>query len=469
MSSELAFKSLDELRQGLERKTFSSRELVQAYLARIERADGKLHAFADVYRDEALAAADAADQLRAAGVVLSPLHGLPIALKDLCDISGKVGQVGSKAWAARKGLLTATIVERLVSAGMIILGKTHMVEFAFGGWGTNPLCGAPWNPWDLNTHRVPGGSSSGSGVAVAAALAPAAIGSDTGGSVRIPATFNGIVGLKTTCGLISLHGCFPLSGTLDTIGPMTRTVGDAALLTQVLAGPDPRDPATLEAPAFALPDLSARDIRGLRIALLPESQYPAGVDAAVVEAVRNAVRVLRELGAQVVERPFPFDMGELTARNGQLIAAEGYAVHRAYIEDEALPIGKFVRQRMLAGKSIGAADYISAREHQRQSSAQYAAWMEDIEAVLLPGTVTPAIPLSAVDEAIAPSVFTRAGNYLTTCSLAVPAGFSAGGLPVGVQFMGKAFAERSVLRIGAAFERATDFSRRTPDLRPLLG
>lgn len=469
MSDELVFSSFDELRQGLERKTFSSRELTQAYLSRIERGNGKLHAYAEVYRDGALAAAEAADRQRAAGLVLGPLHGLPIALKDLCDINGRLGQVGSKAWATRKATVTASIVERLVSAGMVLLGKTHMVEFAFGGWGTNPLCGAPWNPWDLNTHRVPGGSSSGSGVAVAAGLAPAAIGSDTGGSVRIPATFNGIVGLKTTFGLISLHGCFPLSSTLDTIGPMTRTVADAALLTQALAGPDPRDPGTLQAPAFDMPDLHTPSVRGLRVAVLPESQYPAGVDAAVVDGVRNAVRVLRELGAYVDERPFPFDMEELTVRNGLLIAAEGYAVHRAYIEDESVPIGRFVRQRMLGGKGVSAADYVLAREHQRQSSARFVAWMEDFEAMLLPGAVAPAIALSAVDEAIAPSVFTRAGNYLTSCSLAVPAGFSSQGLPVGVQFMGKPFGERAILRLGAAFERATGFTRKAPDLRALFG
>lgn len=468
MNDELAYRSLEELGAGLARKDFSSRELVQAYLARIERGNGKLHAYVDVYRDEAIAAAESADRQRAAGLVLSPLHGLPIALKDLCDIGGKVGQVGSKAWATRKATVTASIVERLVSAGMVLLGKTHMVEFAFGGWGTNPLCGAPWNPWDLATHRVPGGSSSGSGVAVAAGLAPAAIGSDTGGSVRIPAAFNGIVGLKTTFGLISLHGCFPLSSTLDTIGPMTRTVADAALLTQALAGPDPRDPGTLAAPAFRMPDLQAPNVRGMRVAMLPESQYPPGVDPSVVQATREAARALRELGVSVEERMFPFDMAELVVRNGQLIAAEGYAVHRAYIEDESQAIGKFVRQRMLAGKSVTAADYVLAREHQRRSSAQFVDWMEDSDALLMPGAATPAIALNEVDEAIAPSGFTRAGNYLTACGLSVPAGFSPQGLPVGVQFIGKPFGERTVLRIGAAFERATGFSRKTPDLRALF-
>src|SRR5690606_30347696 len=170
-----------------------------------------------------------------------------------------------------RSTLTATVVERLLAAGAVVLGKTHMVEFAFGGWGTNPVCGTPRNPWDLRTHRVPGGSSSGSGVAVAAGLAPAALGSDTGGSVRIPAAVNGITGLKTTFGLVSLHGAVPLSATLDTVGPMTRSAADAALLTAAMMGPDPRDPGTLGHSGIDFGDLSGPPpaIAGLRIAVVP--------------------------------------------------------------------------------------------------------------------------------------------------------------------------------------------------------
>ncbi|MDH4095698.1 MAG: amidase, partial [Betaproteobacteria bacterium] len=175
----------------------SSRELVDAHLARIEALDGKLHAFVEVYAAEARALADAADVARRARLPLGPLHGLPIGLKDLCDIAGRVGTIGSKMWARRVATGTSATAERLLAAGMIPLGKLHMVEFAFGAWGTNPLMGTPWNPWDLSRARAPGGSSSGTGVAVAAGLVPAGIGSDTGGSVRVPAAFNGVVGLKT--------------------------------------------------------------------------------------------------------------------------------------------------------------------------------------------------------------------------------------------------------------------------------
>ncbi len=184
----------------------------------------------------------------ASGFPLGPLHGLPVAYKDLCDIAGRVGTGGSKMFEARVASETSNTVERLTAAGMVPLGKLHMVEFAFGGWGTNPLMGAPWNPWDLATHRVPGGSSSGTGVAVAARLAPAGIGSDTGGSVRIPSAFNGLVGLKVTFGRIGLHGTILLSWTLNSIGPMARCVEDCALMLNALAAPDPRDPTTLDQP-----------------------------------------------------------------------------------------------------------------------------------------------------------------------------------------------------------------------------
>jgi len=470
MPADIAFRSLAELARGLRAGEFTSRQLTQHYLDRIARANAKLHAYVDVYEASALAQADAADAQRRAGLPIGPLHGLPIALKDLCDIEGRVGTVGSQAWRDRRATVTATHVERLLSAGMIVLGKLHMVEFAFGGWGTNPEMGAPWNPWDLATHRVPGGSSSGSGVAVGAGLAPAAIGSDTGGSVRIPAAFNGVVGLKTTFGRISLHGAFPLSSTLDTIGPLTRTTEDAALLFAAMAGPDPRDPGTEHRPPVALPDFSRPDIRGMRIAMVAEKNLPAsGVDAEVKAAWRNAAEVFRGLGATVEEREFPFDMDELTVRNGQLIAAEGFAIHRAYIEDPKLPIGQYVRARMLGGKGVTAADYIVAREHQRITAARFVEWMEGWDAYLAPGAPMPAIPVASVDEQVSPATMTRAGNYFGACGLSLPSGFSKAGLPLGIQLIARPYDERALFRLGAGWESATDWHRRHPELGSLLG
>src|SRR3990170_3168574 len=225
---------MDPAFEPIHNNTLSSGELVEQFLSRIEKHGEKLHAFVSVYADEASRAAHAADEAVAAGYRLGPLHGVPIAVKDIVDIEGRVTTGGSKVWEKRVSPRTATLVQRLVRAGMIVIGKTHSVEFAMGSFGTNQHMGTPWNPWDLGTLRAPGGSSSGTGVAVAAALAPCGIGTDTGGSVRIPAAWCGIVGLKPTIGRVSVEGVLPLAHTLDTPGPLCRDVEDAALLFNVL-------------------------------------------------------------------------------------------------------------------------------------------------------------------------------------------------------------------------------------------
>ncbi|MFO1352130.1 MAG: amidase [Gammaproteobacteria bacterium] len=232
-----AFTPIHQLAAAIRSGKIVPADLVELYLDRIQRLDPQLHAFVSVYADDARRAARAAGEALAAGHDLGPLHGIPIGIKDLVDIHGQITTGGSAAWNNRVSPLTATIVHKLRAAGMIVIGKTHTVEFAFGGWGTNQRMGTPWNPWDLAVQRTPGGSSSGSGVAVAAGLAPAAIGSDTGGSVRLPAAFCGVVGLKTTVGRISVHGVLPLCPTLDTIGPLTRSVEDAALLSTPCKAP----------------------------------------------------------------------------------------------------------------------------------------------------------------------------------------------------------------------------------------
>src|SRR5688572_16399745 len=336
-----------ELSRAFAARTRTPVDVVDALLERVRKRNPALHAFIAVYDAEARLAAEAADKAIRARHRVGPLHGVPIALKDLVDLEGRVTTGGSKVWAERVSPVTATLAERLIAAGMIVLGKTHTVEFAMGSFGTNTHLGTPRNPWDLAVHRTPGGSSSGSGVAVAAGLAPAAIGSDTGGSVRIPAVLNSITGLKTTYGLISLHGAVPLSTTLDSIGPMTRTAADAALLTAAMMGPDRNDPNTLTAPALDFGDLFGPppDISGMRIAVLPAKQFPLEPEADVVSAWSAAIATLRSLGAVVEERAVPFDFNEVMLRNGRLIAAEAWALHRAYIEDVSLPIGQFVRAR----------------------------------------------------------------------------------------------------------------------------
>jgi aspartyl-tRNA(Asn)/glutamyl-tRNA(Gln) amidotransferase subunit A len=468
MSVDIAFRSLSELARMLDEGRTSSREIVEACLARIDALDGALHAFVDVWRDEALERADAADRERDDALVRGPLHGLPIALKDLLHVAGKQTTVGSKSRLGFVSDVTATAVEKLVTAGMIPIGKTHMVEFAFGGWGRNEPMGAPRNPWDMKTHRVAGGSSSGSAVAVAAGLVPVAIGSDTGGSVRIPAALCGITGLKTTYGLVSLYGVAPLAATLDSLGPLARSVEDAALVAAAMSGPDARDPSTFEAHRLdARTALTGEpSVRGMRITAMPADQFPSCTQRDVIAARDAAVAALRKLGAKVDEETVPLDFDDLAARNGRLIAAEAYAVHRAYIEDPKLPIDPWVRRRTLAGKSIGAADYIDELAARRATAERFAQWMRGRNALLTPTLPIVATPLDDVDEAATPlAAFTRAVNYVGGCALSLPAGLSSEALPIGVQLIGAPFAEVTLIRIGRAFQHASDWHlRKPPDL-----
>ncbi|QQS12509.1 MAG: amidase [Rhodospirillales bacterium] len=462
--------TLAGLASGLRAKRFSSREIVDALLARIDKADGRLHAFNEVYASEARALADGADKARAAGLPLGPLHGLPIAIKDLCDIAGRVGTGGSVMFAERVATETSTTVERLLAAGMIPLGKTHMVEFALGGWGTNPLMGAPWNPWDLATHRVPGGSSSGTGVAVAARLAPAGIGSDTGGSVRIPCAFTGLTGVKVTHGRIGLHGTMLLSHTLDTIGPMARSVEDCALLLQALAGPDPRDAATLSAPPpadyMAAVAPGAR-VKGARVAMPDAAQLPEFMKPDAVEAWRAAAATLRGIGVNVVETRLPDWYFDVAAMSGTVSSTEAYVHHQAYIGDMDKPIGEAVRRRVLSARNFTPWQYADAMFAMTGRRRAMAAWFEAYDAILLPTMATTAIPLAEVDEASPlPGYLTRPANFLGLCAVSLPAGLS-GGLPLGVQIVGKPFAETMVLRLGKAFQDATDHHRAAPDLAAL--
>jgi aspartyl-tRNA(Asn)/glutamyl-tRNA(Gln) amidotransferase subunit A len=467
MADDLPWQTLSELACRMAQGEVSSRDIVTACFANIEARNAKVHAFVDVWRDDALAEADARDAERRGGRLRGPLHGLPVALKDLLHVAGRQTTAGSKSWLGRVSDHTATAVTRLVEAGMIPLGKTHMVEFAFGGWGRNLPMGAPWNPWDLHIHRVAGGSSSGSAVAVAAGLAPAAIGSDTGGSIRIPSALCGLTGLKPTYGLVSLYGAVPLSTTLDSIGPLARTAEDAARLVGAMAGADPNDPATLAAPAvdFAAALANDRGLRGVRITALAPDRFPRDIEPDITRATSDALAILRDLGAAVTTDDVPLDFDQLAHANGRIIAAEAWAFHRAYIEDEALDIDPWVRRRVIAGKTISATEYREAIERRQIAMNSYAHWMRERDALVTPTLPILAMPLADVDEATTPlATFTRAANYLGACALSLPAGFSAVGLPIGVQLFGAPFADATLVRIGRAFQAATDWHLRRPDI-----
>ena len=465
--NDLSWLSLSELAHLLATGAVSSREIVGACLDRITVLDKHLHAFIDVYRDDAQSAALKADQQRSAGQVCGPLHGLPIAIKDLVHLRGRMTTAGSRDRPFGIANETAFAWERLQTAGMIALGKTHLVEFAFGGWGRNVPMGAPWNPWDTHVHRVAGGSSSGSAVAVAAGLAPAAIGSDTGGSIRIPSALCGLTGLKPTYGLISLAGVFPLATTLDSLGPIAHNVDDVALLTAAMAGHDLRDPATLAAPAidFAAILGAAPDIRGMHITALAVEQFPSPATTEVLRARDDTIAVLRALGAIIEEARAPIDFQDVMVRSGRIIAVEAYALHRAYIEDESLTFDPWVRKRTLGGKAISATEHDELLAAHARAAADYAEWMHGRDALLTPTLPITATPLTDVDEATTPlATFTRAANFLRACALSFPAGLDTHGLPIGMQLMGAPYGDATLVKLGRAFQQTTYWHRRRPDL-----
>jgi aspartyl-tRNA(Asn)/glutamyl-tRNA(Gln) amidotransferase subunit A len=436
-------------------------DLVDVLLERIRARDPKLHAFVEVYGEDARLAAEAADKAIRSGHAIGPLHGIPVALKDLIEIEGKVTTGGSEVWRERQSRCTATLARRLIAAGLIVIGKTHTVEFAMGGWGTNQHRGTPWNPWDPTTARTPGGSSSGSGVAVAAGLAPWAIGTDTGGSVRLPASWCGLSGLKTTIGRVSTYGILPLSPTLDTPGPMARSVEDAALLYQAIQGPDALDPRTRGiTPSDPLPMLR-RGVRGLRLARLPEAERE-GVDGEVLAAYDAALESLARLGAEIVTPNLPCRFADYTTLTGRIIGAEGYFLLGDLIDDMSLPIDEAVRPRIAVGREISARDYLAALRDREEAKWQFAAAIADIDALLTPTTQTAAIPLDMVDQATTPAHFTRFVNFLDLCALALPNGFTAAGLPISLQIVCRGYDEATALRIGWAYQQTSNWHERHP-------
>lgn len=451
------------LSQQLQARTLSPVTLMDAYLARIEREEPALHAYVEVYANEARLAAQAAENAIAAGHSIGALHGVPIALKDLIDMAGRPTGGGSLS-RVQQATRHASLTERLVAQGMIVLGKTHTVEFAMGGWGTNSNTGTPWNPWDPGQPRTPGGSSSGSGVAVAARLAPWAVGTDTGGSVRLPASWCGITALKTTTGRVSTHGILPLSPTLDTPGPMARSVEDVALLYAVMQGADARDPLT-QGLAYTDPQPTLRrGIKGLRLARMPQAEREYAT-AEVLAAYDQSLVELERLGAEIVSLDLPFHFADVATDNLRIMAAESYAMYHAIIDDESATVDPHVRPRLAAGRGVTARQYIDALANRPVMMAQFEKAMEGIDALLTPTTMTTAVPLIEVDQTKAPAHYTRFANYLNLAALALPNGAGANGLPTSLQIVTRAQDEATALRIGWALQNATEWHlRRPPDM-----
>jgi aspartyl-tRNA(Asn)/glutamyl-tRNA(Gln) amidotransferase subunit A len=471
ITEDLAFASIGELGAELRRGDISPVELAEYFLERIDLYDDRLNAFIAVTADRALGSARAAEAALAGGVDLGPLQGVPLALKDLFDLAGLPTTGGSILLQDTVADTNATVVQRVLSAGAALLGKTHMVEFAFGGTGVNHHYGTPWNPWDADTQRLPGGSSSGSGVAVAAGLAPAALGTDTGGSVRIPASFCGLVGLKPTFGRVSNAGVLPLDTTLDSVGSLTHTVEDAALLFRCLSGADTQDPCTLGRPPLAATDDLDGDISGMRVCF-PRRFFWDQVNRQVEAAVRESAQVFADLGVEVDDISLPM-LDELTElRAGiNLTAVEAYLRWRDELENSLDRFDPVVAPRMLAGRETLAVDFL--RQQRAFSALRQRALrsLESVDCLITPTTPFAAPPLAKVDTE--EDYFrvntlclrnTSAVNQLGLCAVSLPCGFTSEDLPVGLQLIGKPFDELRLLRLAHAFEQATQWTRQRPDM-----
>ena len=415
-------------------------------LLRIRRYDGRLKAFVRVF-DPPLA---------------GEMPGGPtFAVKDLMDVAGTPTGGGARVPLDPAPAHHAVVVERLLQAGWSAVGKTHTVELAYGGWGTNRAVGAPWNPWDSRVHRVPGGSSSGSAVAVAAGLCDAALGSDTGGSVRIPAGVCGVVGLKPGRGLVSLKGVHPLSPALDTVGTLARTVETAARALAVISGPDGE--AAVRDPFDAETALAA-DVRGRRLAAIPLADL-GPVDADVGRLYLESIERLRDAGLDVrVVQPLKA-LEQSFAPNGLLMAAEGWRIWRERIERHADVMDPWIVRRFQAGRDFTDEQLAQAHLRRRADQAEFHAWLMGYDGLLSPTCPIPAPPIDTVDETTSPlSRLTRAANYLDLPAITVPCGLTAEGLPAGLQIMGRPRDEAGVVALGAAFERVSGWNGRSPDL-----
>ena len=445
----------------LRTRQLSSVEYLCAFLERIERHDAALNAFISVDQEGVLQAAREADHEIGAGRWRGPLHGVPVALKDIFDVAGQRTSAHSRVRIDHFASSDAHVVAKLRQAGAVFIGKTALHEFATGG----PSFDLPWpparNPWNRAHH--PGGSSSGSAVAVAAGFAPVALGTDTGGSVRHPASACGVIGMKPTYGAVSRTGVFPLSFSLDHVGALTRHVHDNAVVHQALLGRDPSDPSSVEHPA---PDLLAtldRGLHGLRIGVFED--FGIGAHADVHGAFKQACRVLESLGADLVPlRLSP--LGDYVGCGRLILQAEAFAIHERWLRTRIEDYGMRGRTRLLPGAFVSAADYIRAQQLRTLLVQEFTAAMSGVDAAVCVSSL--AQPCAIDDEDEVDRTYDLQArtpfNLTGTPALSIPMGFSGNGLPIGLQVLGKAFEEAMVYRLAQAYEASTGWHLRRPDL-----
>jgi aspartyl-tRNA(Asn)/glutamyl-tRNA(Gln) amidotransferase subunit A len=464
-ATDPCFLSIAEAAALIAEKRLSPVELTRAYLDRIERLNGTLKAYVRVLHDEALADARAAESEIAAGRYRGPLHGIPIGLKDIYDTAGVPTECGSKVCLGRTPAEDATTTRLLKQAGAVLLGKLATWEFAIGGTAFDTPFPPARNPW--NIERDPAGSSSGSGVAVAAGLCAAAMGSDTGGSIRWPAAWCGLAGLKPTYGRVSRAGIMPLSFSLDHAGPLSWTVEDAAIMLQAIAEPDPRDPAssTLPVPDYRAA-LGSPGLKGVRLGIA-RSMFER--DSIASDEMRRAfdrsVDVLRGLGARVSDIELP-PLAIYSAAATLISRGEGFAIHEKTLRERPQDYGALARDRLTIGAYIRASDMVQAMRRRRMLAEQTATAMADVDAILLPTVPDPAPKLGELEPYFGSDrpPYMRPFNLTGQPALSLCNGFDSAGMPLSLQIVGRPFDEANVLRIGHAYERAADWRQRRPAL-----
>lgn len=468
-TTELHYLTIAEAAPFIADKRLSPVELTRARLDRIERTDDRLNSFITLLADEALAEARNAESAILAGDYRGPLHGIPIALKDLYYTEGIRTTIGSRIMNDFVPAYDAAVTERFRDAGATLLGKLQMHEFALGVTSENPHHGPAHNPWDID--RITGGSSGGSGSSVAAGQCMAALGSDTGGSIRIPSALCGIVGLKPTFGRVSRHGVFPLAHSLDTVGPMTRSVADAALIMNAIAGYDARDPSCANRPNEDFTALLGRDIDSLRVGV-PQEYFYDVIDHEVRAAVLQAARAFETLGAHVEDCSIPA-LNDSIAISGAILLTEAAEVHLDNLRRRASDIGDDVRSRLEDGAVTPAITYIKAQRARTQFNRQIAAAMSAHDVLLAPAVPVgaPRIDASAVEIggatesklALMPRL-TRPFNICGVPTVSVPCGFTSDGLPIGMQLAARPFEDALALQAAHAYEQATDWHTRRPPI-----
>jgi len=452
--------TLAEAATALRRRELSARDYTEALLARIEAVNPRLDAFVCLLAERARERAAALD----CGPVRGALHGVPFALKDIIDVAGVPTTAHSAVLKDNIAAKDAAVTRRLEGAAGVLLGKLSTHEFAIGG----PSFDLPWpparNPWNPDCH--PGGSSSGSGAGVAAGLFPLALGTDTGGSVRNPASCCGIVGMKPTYGRVSRAGVVPLSWSMDHIGPMTRTVRDNALALEVLAGHDPEDPASADRPAPSCAAGLERGVKGLRIGYVRrwhEDDMPAAPEMRA--AIDAAVRVLEGEGAEIVEVD-PGPLQDYSRVNRIILWAEAWSIHEAWLKEKPEAYGRLGRERLSAGASLSAADYLRALRERGRCIRRMSEALSGVDALVCASGMEPACAIEDEPELL--RTYSRQArqpfNVTGHPALAAPAGFSSDGMPLSFQIVGRNFDEAMVYRVARAHERATGWTDRRPDL-----